>query len=184
MAKAGDVIENPATGELFEVRRSASDTDGELLEAVITIKAGGAGPPGHVHPIVEERLKVVAGTLAGEIDGERRTVSAGEELVVEPGVPHKIWNAGAEDVRFEAEIRPALRMQTFFETISGLARDGKTNSKGMPNPLQAAVLLAEYGDEMRLTEVPMIVQRLLALIVAPVGRLLGYKARYPEYSGE
>lgn len=184
MEQPGKMIENPSTGELFEVRRSGSETNGELLEAVITIRAGGPGPPGHVHPVVEERLKVVAGTLEADLDGERRTLNAGDELTVAPGVAHKIWNEGDEDVSFEAEIRPALRMQTFFETISGLARDGKTNDKGIPNPLQASVLLAEYRDEMQLTDMPAFVQRLLALVVAPIGRLLGFKARYPEYSGE
>ena len=184
MAKTGDVIANPSTGEEFTIRRSAAETNGEVLDAVITIKAGAPGPPGHIHPVVEERLKMVGGTLEVEIDGERRTLKAGDEFVVEPGMAHKLWNEGEEDASFEAEIRPALRMETFIETIFGLARDGKVNKAGRPNMLQAAVLLNEYSEEFRLAGVPAIAQTVLFGALAPVGKLFGYKARYPQYSGE
>jgi hypothetical protein len=68
--------------------------------------------------------------------------------------------------------------------LFGLARDGKTNKQGMPNPLQGAVLLQAYADEMRLSGVPVFAQRLLGAVLAPVGKLFGYKARYSEYSDD
>ena len=40
-----------------------------------------------------------------------------------------------------AELRPALNSETFFETLYGLARDGKTDENGVPNFLQQAVTL-------------------------------------------
>ena len=184
MAKSGDVIENPLTGERFIVTKSAADTNGELLDGVLVFGPRATGPMPHIHPIIEERVKVVAGTLRVKIDGEERTLQAGEEVIIKPGSAHALWNEDAEEVRFEAQASPALKLETFIETVFGLARDGKTNKKGMPNPLQAAILLHEYSDEMQLADVPVVAQRLLAMLVAPIGRLFGFKGRYPEYSGE
>ncbi len=184
MAKSGDVIENPLTGERIVFTKSAADTNGELIEVVLVFSPNAAGPPEHVHPIIEERFRVIAGTLKVKKDGEEFTLNVGEEMVVEPGTAHAIWNESAEEVRFEGQIRPALQMETFIETAFGLARDGKTNKDGMPNLLQAAVILQEYSDEMQLAGVPVFAQRLLAAVLAPIGKLLGYKARYPEYSSE
>jgi quercetin dioxygenase-like cupin family protein len=180
MAGTGEVIENPSTGEEFTVRSSTP----ELLESVITIKAGAPGPPGHVHPVIQERIKIVSGSLKIDILGQNRTLSAGDELVIEPGQPHRLWNEGAEDASFEAEMAPALRMQTFIETIFGLARDGKISSAGRPNLLQAAVLMQEYASEVRLTGIPMLVQTIAFGVLAPIGKLFGYRARYKKYSGE
>jgi quercetin dioxygenase-like cupin family protein len=184
MAKSGDVIENPLTGERFIVTKSAAETNGELLEGVLVFAPRAAGPMPHVHSIIEERVKVVAGTLKVKIDGEERTLHEGEEAIIKPGSPHALWNDSDEEIRFEVLATPALKLETFIETLFGLARDGKTNKKGMPSPLQAAVLIQEYSDEMQLADVPLFAQRLLATLVAPIGRLFGYKGRYPEYSGE
>ena len=49
----------------------------------------------------------------------------------------------------------------FFETFFGLAKDGKTNAKALPNPLNMAVILREYRDEIRLAGPPAIVQTAL-----------------------
>jgi hypothetical protein len=71
-----------------------------------------------------------------------------------------------------------MRTETFFETIWGLAADGKNN----PGLLQIAVLGQAYADQFRLTSPPYGLQRALFFILAPVGRLLGYRAEYPQYS--
>lgn len=69
--------------------------------------------------------------------------------------------AGDEVVHLVAEFRPALRTEMFFETFFGLATDGKTNRKGLPNPLRLAVLAREYQDELHLARPPLRVQRAL-----------------------
>ena len=66
-----------------------------------------------------------------------------------------------------------------FETICGLARDEKTNGKGTPNLLQAAVIARSYAGEFRLATPPWPVQQLLFAILAPIGRLLGHRPTYP-----
>lgn len=119
-----------------------------------------------------------------KIGAEERVATEGEEVVITPGTPHKFWNDSSQDAAFEIQIRPALKMETMLEPGFGLARDGKTNKQGMPNLLQGAVLLQEYSEEMRLTKVPAFVQKLMVPLVAPIGRLFGFKAIYTEYSDE
>ncbi len=81
------------------------------------------------------------------------------------------------------EVEPALEAEGFFETVYGLARDGKIGANGQPHPLQVAVLLAgRHRGEMYLARPPVVIQKAFATIAAPLGRLLGYRNRYPEYS--
>jgi hypothetical protein len=81
-------------------------------------------------------------------------------------------------------LTPALRIEDFFETFCGLARDGKANSKGIPrNPLQLAVLAHEYRHEVRLAGVagrPPLTSLVRGL--ATLGRAAGCQARYPQYA--
>jgi hypothetical protein len=82
------------------------------------------------------------------------------------------------------EFRPALRMETWFETFFGLQKDGKINpTSALPNPLQWAIISREYEDEIYLASPPLLVQRVRFGLLATIGKLLGYEARYPAYSG-
>jgi hypothetical protein len=92
-------------------------------------------------------------------------------------------NAGSEEAHVIWQTRPALKTEALLETFWGLARDGKTNTKGVPNLLHAAVLMREYQDEFRLTQPPLAIQKVFIGMLAPIGTLFGYKGRYPEYSG-
>jgi hypothetical protein len=60
----------------------------------------------------------------------------------------------------------------------GLADDGKTNRKGMPNPLRLAVIARHHFDDVRLPFPPAWVQRMGLAMGAPVGRLLGFRETY------
>ena len=60
----------------------------------------------------------------------------GDVVTVEPGTPHKFWNAGDDELHFVCVVRPALQFERLLETMFALAADGKTNRKGMPNPLR------------------------------------------------
>lgn len=65
--------------------------------------------------------------------------------------------------------------------IFGLARDGKTNAKGMPNLLQLAVFAQEFEDVVYFTKPPRVVQKMLFSLLGPIARMRGYRGSYPEY---
>jgi hypothetical protein len=56
-----------------------------------------------------------------------------------------------------------------------LAADGKTNRKGMPNPLHLAVIAQAHFDTVQLPFPPAIVQRIGLALGSPLGRALGYE---------
>jgi hypothetical protein len=75
-------------------------------------------------------------------------------------------------------VRPALQFEALLETMFALAVDGKTNRKGMPNPLRLAVIANAHFDTVRLPFPPALVQRAGLMLGAPLGRLLGYEPVY------
>ena len=179
MGEAGDALENPVSGQHLIIRNTTQDTGGELLEVEsVYTKPTPSRPPVHYHPLQEERFKVLSGGLNVLVDGRERTLEEGEVLIVPPGVPHQMWAAEA-GARVNWQTRPALETEAFFETIWGLAKDGKVSDKGVPNPLRAALIAREYEDVFRLASPPWAIQRLLFGSLALVGRLLGYQAEYP-----
>ena len=179
MAKSGDVLENPASGQRISFRRTSGDTDGALLEVEsVYTKPSPSGPPGHYHPAQEEIFRVLAGELHAVIGGRSRTLKVGETLVIPEGARHEMW-AEEAGVHVNWQTRPAFRTEAFFETVFGLAAEGKVNEKGVPNLLQSAVIAQAFADEFRLARPPWPIQRLLFAVLAPLGRLLGYKAKYP-----
>jgi hypothetical protein len=73
------------------------------------------------------------------------------------------------------EFSPALRTEEFFRSYFALAQQGKTSLTGVRNIFQRAVLQAAYFNESHPVRPPTPAQILL-LAVAPIGRLLGYRA--------
>ena len=179
MAKSGEVLENPKTGQRIIFRRTSEDTSGELLEVEsVYTSPSPSRPPAHYHPAQEEIFRVLAGELHVVINGRQRVLKRGETLVIAEGAWHQMW-AEKAGVCVNWQTRPALKTEAFFETVFGLASRGKTDEKGAPHLLQAAVIARAYSDEFRLASPPWIVQRLLLAVLAPVGGLLGYRADQP-----
>jgi quercetin dioxygenase-like cupin family protein len=173
MSKAGDVIENPVTGERAVVRIGTEQTGGELLVVDLYIRPGGAVMREHVHPAIEERFTVLRGQVGFRLSRRVANAEPGVTLFAPPGVTHDWWNAGPGEALVRVEIRPAARFEAFILNAFGLAQDGRVNWRGMPNLLQLAVLAREFDDVIRFTRPPRVVQRLLFGLLAPLARLLG-----------
>jgi quercetin dioxygenase-like cupin family protein len=183
MARSGEVVENPMIGDRVTWRKTAQETYGELLQYELVVWPAAKGPLAHIHPRQEERFEVLSGTLRARVGDREQTLGAGQSLAVAPGTPHTWWNDGHDEAHVRVEFRPALHFETILETGYGLARDGKTNEKGVPNPLQLGVMFNEYRDEIYLAALPIAVQKVLWALLGTIGKRLGYEARYPQYSG-
>ena len=183
MARAGEEIHNPVQGDSIVFRQTSRDTGGELMRGELVVSPGG-GNPLHVHPLQEEHFEVLSGTLGVQIGDEQLSLREGEEATVPPGTPHRWFNeSDREEARVLGEVRPAFNSEVFFETLYGLARDGRTDEGGVPNPLQFAVMLnGLHKGEIYLAEPPMAVQKALFTLLSPFGKLVGYKDHYPKYS--
>lgn len=184
MSRYGDVYENRVAGERAVVLRGDEDAAGGPGLVHLTVKPGGAVVGEHVHPRVQERFRVIAGTLGAKLDGVERTLHAGEEMTVPAGRRHDWWNAGDDEAGVLVELSPGdPRFETMIATLFGLANAGRTNAKGLPNPFQLALIAREFADVIRFTKPPAPVQTALFGVLAAVGRLRGYRAVYPEYLG-
>ncbi len=180
MSKAGDVFENPVTGEFGYVRIGTDETNGELLVSDLRVRPGGAVLGAHLHPTIDERFTVLKGKIGYLLDGKQGVLQTGESADLPRGLVHDWWNAGDEEARVIVEIRPGRRFEQMALTLFGLAREGKTDKKGFPNPLQMAVIGQEFKDVVQFMSPPPWIQGILFGLLAPVGRMLGYKAIYPH----
>ena len=184
MIRAGDSIHNPVTGERIVFRQTSADTGGEAVVIETYVEPHGFVAAAHVHPSQEERFQVLRGTVGFKIGGKEQIAGPGTRVTVPAGTPHKFWNAGEETAQFVCEIRPALKFESLLETMFALAADGKTNRKGMPNPLRLAVIANHHFDTVQLPFPPAALQKLGLVLGAPLGRLLGYGAVYTPVEGE
>lgn len=193
MTKTGDVMERPLVGHefrffehRFRILESSRDTDDGSLR-IEYVAPPRAKISEHIHPRQEEQFEVISGRLGVRVGGQNSILGSGQSAIGPPGVPHAWWNpSSTEEVCFVAGIRPGLDVEVLLETMLGLMRDGKTVRSLPRNPLQFAVLAREIGKWAYSPGLPRPIRKaLFAPVVglAFVGGLLGYRFRYPEYSG-
>jgi mannose-6-phosphate isomerase-like protein (cupin superfamily) len=178
MIRAGDTIENPVTGERIVFLQTSAETNGEAVVIECHVQPSGFVAAAHVHPSQSERFEVLAGAVTFKLDGQELPTGPGDVVLVPAGMKHQFWNAGEDDAHFRCEIRPALKFEQLIETMFSLAADGKTNRKGMPNPLRLAVIAREHFDTVRLPFPPAWMQWIGLALGAPLGRLVGYRPTY------
>jgi mannose-6-phosphate isomerase-like protein (cupin superfamily) len=169
---AGGVLTNPITGERF-VRLPAPP---DRLRIEVQAPRHMVRPPLHLHCHGAESFQILEGRGTILVDGNERVFREGDTLEVAPGTPHTWWNSGDGLLRFLTEFRPALRMQSFFETLCGLAIEGRK-----PDVLQVAASAALW--DTYLASPPVMVQRALFTVLRPVAWARGYRASYARFDG-
>ena len=174
MAKKGDVIENPRTGQQMKFIQTGLDTNGELLQIDCINAPTGVKEPEHIHPFQENRFEILSGSMMLRIGGKERQVNAGEVVSIPPNTPHFFWNGSDREVHYIQEFRPALHIDAFFETLFSLARDGKLNDQGKPGLFQMAALIPRFWNVIRVTQPPQPIQKVFFKILGPISRSLGY----------
>ena len=179
MAYAGQMLENPVSGEKITFIQTSADTDGELLEIELELSPDGAVPGAHVHPEQEERFEVVEGTMAFRMGLKKIVAGPGEVVTVPAGRVHAFRNAGEETARVRVQVRPALAMEKLFETTVALAEEGRTTGKGMPRPLDLALFVREFAREV---QAPFPPAPVVHAMLAPLAWMATRRGRAEVYS--
>ena len=172
----GTVLHNPVTGEYA---RAVEHTEERAIGELIAIPGGAVAGP-HLHPNQEEHFEVVEGVLGYRRGDERSELRPGESMTVPAGVMHDWWNAGEDNLRALVTVTPPGAFGAMIAAVWGLGVLGRTNDKGMPGLLDAALLAEAFGDEIVFEKPPRFVQRALAATVAPIARRRGHSVTSDE----
>jgi quercetin dioxygenase-like cupin family protein len=169
-----ETIYNPVTGEKLLVLESNE----EVFRMGFTIDPYSEIAGEHIHPFQQQSVTVTKGELHCRIDGVTSVLRAGDSATVPAGGRHFQWNPTDTEAQAIEEYRPAGQIHNLFRVLFMLAQEGKTNRKGVPNPLIGAALMAEFKDTVRVSS-PYL--RLLFGALAPASNLLGYRETIRGY---
>lgn len=173
MIRAGYVVGNADKSETLRFIRTASDTNGELLEMEATYKPGGKLNPNiqHYHPSQDEHFEIVSGEMSTLIGGVEQVYTAGESFEVPRGTIHIMANESEEPTVVRWQVRPAMNSEDFLAIVWSEAYEKQQS------PLQLAVLVRAYNRVFRLARPPYPVQFVVFGFMSIIGRLRGYKAK-------
>jgi len=167
----------PATQERFRFLASNED----LVRVDWWLPEGG-GSPRHVHPCQVERVTGIEGELAITWRGGEVVVGPGQSFSVPAGLVHAFANRSPASAHMIVDFLPALRMREFFETVAGLANEGRTDAAGRPrNPLLMATFVRTYRRSFAVAMPPRQLQALLMTPLAKVADLVGIRAHQDSY---
>jgi len=182
MPVKGQVITNPINGDTHEYIETSEDTNGERVVMKATIKSKGQLVPKHFHALQDETFEIISGQLTIWLDGETKMLSAGDKITLPKNKPHNHYNNEDVEVTYIHSVTPGLDFDYLIENLVGLAADGKSKN-GKFGLVQELVTLKYLESKSYLADMPLGIQKLLMNTVAPIGRLLGYRAIYKKYSG-
>jgi len=180
--QVGEVWENPTTREYARILELPYDNPERRVAAELIARAGARVVGEHRHPGLVECFTVLEGELTMTRCGQMSTLRQGDTALIEPNVWHDWWNASDRDTRVRVDVTPGERFGHMIETLFGLARLGYTHAKGMPDPLQLSLIVREFSDVIVFRSPPLVVQRALFGILAPIARWRGYRATHPQLS--
>ena len=171
MVQPGDVIVNPVSGERITFVRTSAQTGGALAEMELELSPTAKLAAEHIHLHQEERFEVVDGFIRVRCAGTESLAGAGETVVVPAGSPHTWAPEGDTGARVRLTFTPGADIEEFFDEFFRLAREGRTDAKGMPNLFVTARL--GLAHDMYLPGAPVPLQRAAFRVLAGAGRVLG-----------
>ena len=179
MWNAGDAMNNPMTGTRAVVRLGRADTGDDRVVLDLFVPPGASLGAEHVHPSLGERIEVLSGRVGYALGGRGGLALRGDVLDIPAGTVHDWWNAGEQEAHVRLDVWPAARFELLVETLFGLAAEGRTDARGTPGLLQRAVLARDFAPEVVAARSRPVRAALRAL--APLARLLGRRATYPQH---
>ncbi|AFK05721.1 Cupin 2 conserved barrel domain protein (plasmid) [Emticicia oligotrophica DSM 17448] len=181
MPSKGQILNNPATGDVYEFLETAKDTNGQRVTIKMTLKSKGELVPNHYHALQEEHFEVISGKLTILLDGKTQVLKQGDKITLPKNKPHNHYNNDTETVVFKQSVSPALDFDYLLENIIGLTIDGKMPN-GKAGLIQELVTLKYLDSKSYLANIPQGIQMFLMNVVGPIGRMFGYRAIYKKYS--
>lgn len=173
MLKPGDVLDLGPLGARFHIKQTAAETAGQSFDMEWELAPRTGGTPVHIHPLATETYEILEGQLDLYVSSKWRTLTTGQQLTVEAGVPHTFRNSSSEVTRVYNKHQPAMRYDEYFEGLRRITSRGIVSARGMSFKaiLHLAVLMTSYREEIVSIRPPDLIMRVLGRL----GRLLGYQ---------
>lgn len=145
----------------------------DAWRVTMTLAPGSGGPPLHIHPHQEETYRILSGELDVQVNGQWRTLAAGEQVTIPAGTPHTFRNRHTEAVRAVNVHAPALEFPRYMAILHALVHAGKVRALP-PRNLQSAIYLSMLFTAHHRTLVSVEPSPRLMRLLAFVGARLGY----------
>src|SRR5437868_11663859 len=135
-------IYNPVQKDTVNFLQTVAETNGHYTLIEVDLAAGG-GVGLHYHKSYDETFECMEGELTVRLGKEIHKLRNGSKSVTaEPPVLHRFFNSSEKPCRFRVKISPGARgLEESLQIAYGLARDGRTNSKGLPKKYSHLALL-------------------------------------------
>jgi hypothetical protein len=109
------------------------------------------------------------------VSGQEQVIGPGECAVVPRGKPHFFANVGGGPAEITIEFTPAQQHLRFFANFASIAakRTHWFSERGDPHFLLIALILHTYRNHLYLAGPPLLLQKILFAVLAPLARLKG-----------
>jgi len=118
---AGEIIKVGPTQ--VRVLEDGSRTDNRIGAVEVTVPAGAAGPPQHLHLMHDETFLVTRGVVRFIVGDKQQDARTGDYVVVPIGAPHTFANPFDEPAVFFNSFTPAFYVN-YFRELGKLAAAG------------------------------------------------------------
>jgi mannose-6-phosphate isomerase-like protein (cupin superfamily) len=173
--KPGDTFNSISEG----FNQTVLSQDGEWLAVHLEMKPHASGPPEHIHTDFDEMFIVKEGVLSMLVNGQVKTVKAGESYFIPKGTPHKPFN-GTDQVVIVEDNGNGKNLPTKFAYFLAQFYPFVDSMGDNPKNFNMLMQMSVYGDDVDtwIAGPPIGVQKALRFILAPTARLFGYKNYY------
>ena len=140
------VFINPIYKDKAVVLKTCEETGGKYSLGELEVLPGG-GNSMHRHAAFVETFTALSGTLGVAVKNKKYFLRPGDSIAVPVNTPHHFFNKTKEVVTCRIKFEPGH--EGFPKGLAigyGLAADGKTNKKGIPNSLTHLALLISLTD--------------------------------------
>ncbi len=169
----GDILCNPAEGEIFTFLQTPASSNGKVLQLSVSLAPGKTFSvrSGHAHPRQKKFFFVKSGKMWATVNGVRRLVGPGEALFLPEGFAHQWGNASAEEpLLVTCEMRPALHTDRVLAAWCQYRQHAAAGAGRHPRALHPLMTtLARYADHFSLTGLPGWLLRLGCRIASKLG---------------
>lgn len=168
-----------------EILETPADTGDRYLLRIVA-EPGAPGVDGdfpHIHPMLVETFQCVSGDMTVRVGKELSVLPPGRKAEVGTGLVHGFVNTGTDPLVVDSEVifpcgyRPEDDLLRFAAIYDRLKREGPVTKRGEPPTLQMAVLTHAYRQSIAAPGVA----GAMMLALAAVGRLRGYRSKFPEF---